>query len=61
MPNFGGISHGKSSEALVFLSAACTGRLSLTSVGISSASTPSKASALILGTREASLNCCQMD
>lgn len=45
----------------VFLSADSTGNLGLTSVGTSSASSHSKTPVLMLGTREASINCCQMD
>jgi len=61
MPNFGSISHSKPSEALVFLSADCIGNISLISVAISSASTTSKALACTFGTKEASLNGCQVD
>lgn len=45
----------------VFLSADSAGNQGFTSVGTSSASAPSKAPALTLGTREASISCCQID
>lgn len=61
MLNFGGISCKKVSEAFVFLSADSLGNLGLTSLGTYAASTSSKEPVLTLGTRDASINCCQMD